>query len=457
MKKKRDDALLRNKRRKKEYTAVPVLAHPLQLPPTNAQMMQHGDPISQIFRVSMSKPTPQQLPFDIHCQNVEFNREEIKYLKSLPEATRAEITNKINGIQDDTSECPRRFRVLKSYLPNQNEIFKRLERCETPKYEQWVENALRIPFGKFSERMVDSENKNDLSRFAGQIRLTMDECIYGQKKTKDEVMRMTCQWLCGGANNQSLNLALHGLPGIGKTTFAKSVLAKTFNRPFQFISLGGISDAAYLTGHNYTYEGAIYGRIMEAVISSNVMDPIIYFDELDKISKTQKGDEIVNTLIHLTDASQNSHFRDKFFHGIDIDLSKVIFVFSFNNIRDVNPILLDRLNIVQMDAPDLASKVEIAKRHLIPRIVKSCNANDSVSFSSEMIEYIIDNFTDEAGVRNLERCITKIVTTLNVLDCSSEDPILPPTMAKKISKELINFVLSDQKTESSDIISRMYC
>ena len=404
----------------------------------------------QIIRVSMQ----QQQQAEPSCkEHKELNREEIAYLKTIPDEQRVRYMNRLKLLSNEV-DCPRRFRVLNSELPNQKEIFKRLDRCESPKYEQWDESALRIPLGNFSPPPVDISKPQLVSQYVENIRTIMDAEIYGQMNAKNEVMRMVCQWLKG--EGKAYSLALEGLPGIGKTTFAKSVLSKAFNRPFQFISLGGCSDSAFLTGHSYTYEGALHGRIVDAVISSGVMDPIIYFDELDKISKTAKGDEIVNTLIHLTDASQNNHYRDKYFHGINIDLSKAIFVFSYNNVKDVSPILLDRLNIVYMDPPTLDSKIKIAQLHLLPRIYTDCHMN--VHFSESTLRDIVSRFTQEAGVRNLERCLKRLVSTLNVLTCNNADPILPNAITERtgISQEFIDYVLSDKSEKPGTYIASMY-
>ena len=174
---------------------------------------------------------------------------------------------------------------------------------------------------------------------------------------------------------------------VAATTFAKRALASAIGRPFVFIALGGASDAAFLTGHSYTYEGAIAGRLAESLRECKVSDPVIFIDELDKISKGSKGDEIANVLIHLTDREQNSHFRDKYFHGIDIDLSRAIFVFSFNSAKDVNPILLDRINVINMKTPSVEEKITICKKHLIPRAFRaaSCDGKHFVKFSDDCI------------------------------------------------------------------------
>ena len=128
-------------------------------------------------------------------------------------------------------------------------------------------------------------------------------------------------------------IALYGPPGTGKTELIKKGIAKAMDKPFIFISLGGAQDSSYLDGHSFTYEGSIYGRIAQALIDAKCMNPIIYFDELDKVSNTDKGQEIINVLIHLTDYTQNSHFMDDYMDGIVVDLSRATFIFSFNEFK----------------------------------------------------------------------------------------------------------------------------
>jgi ATP-dependent Lon protease len=290
----------------------------------------------------------------------------------------------------------------------------------------------------------------------------MDAALFGQQDAKDEVIKLVCQWACSGSTN-SFAIGLEGAPGIGKTTFAKRALAAAINRPFVFIGLGGASDASFLVGHSYTYEGAIPGRLADALRESKVSDPVICIDELDKISKGPKGDEIVNVLIHLTDREQNSHFRDKYFHGIDIDLSRAIFVFSFNDARQISPILLDRLNIIHMKTPSVNEKVTICKSHLIPRAIKAATyaGNEFVNFSNEAIKYIVEKYTNEFGVRDLDRHIIHIVNSLNVYihggpECLPNMKLDLPLSCKKVdcSTKIISSMLGAIQTESSH--SMMY-
>jgi ATP-dependent Lon protease len=199
------------------------------------------------------------------------------------------------------------------------------------------------------------------------------------------------------------------------TSIIKEGIAKAMDKPFVFISLGGASDASFLEGHSYTYEGSIYGRIMNGIITSKCMNPIIYFDELDKISQTAKGEEITNILIHLTDPSQNTHFRDKYFHGIDIDLSKATFIFSFNDPSRVNHILLDRITTVETKYLLVNQKIHIAKNYLLPEIFKDMGMqSNDIIFTDAILQLLIDNYTREGGVRKLKSLLYNIIRECNI-------------------------------------------
>ena len=163
----------------------------------------------------------------------------------------------------------------------------------------------------------------------------LDEAVYAQDDAKQELLRIIAQWINGEMKGYCLGF--EGPPGTGKTSLAKkgisSCLKNEFGekRPFAFISLGGSSNGSVLEGHSYTYVGSTWGKIVDVLIETQCMNPIIYFDELDKISKTEHGKEIIGILTHLTDSSQNDEFYDKYFAGVKIDLSRVLFIFSYND------------------------------------------------------------------------------------------------------------------------------
>jgi ATP-dependent Lon protease len=187
-------------------------------------------------------------------------------------------------------------------------------------------------------------------------------------------------------------------------------------RDFAFIALGGATDSSFLEGHSYTYEGSTWGKIVDILIHCNSMNPVIYFDELDKISETAKGEEIAGILTHLTDTSQNASFHDKYFAEIDFDLSKCLFIFSYNDASRVNPILLDRMYRIEANGYSKKDKTQIAQNYLIPKICKEVGfATGDIVISDEVIEYIVEHMTDgEEGVRNLKRCLEIIHTKLNL-------------------------------------------
>jgi ATP-dependent Lon protease len=211
-------------------------------------------------------------------------------------------------------------------------------------------------------------------------------------------------------------IAIHGPPGTGKTTLVKEGISKILNRPFAFIALGGATDSSFLEGHGYTYEGSTWGKIVQILIDSQCMNPVIYFDELDKISDTPKGEEIAGILTHLTDISQNSQFHDKYFAEIDFDLSKCLFIFSYNDETRVNPILKDRMYRIQTNGYSQKQKTIISNNYLLPKLREQVKFDlGDIVIPEQTLHYIIEHLCDkEKGVRNLKRCLEIIYTKLNL-------------------------------------------
>jgi ATP-dependent Lon protease len=244
---------------------------------------------------------------------------------------------------------------------------------------------------------------------------SLNDAVYGLDDAKLQILQMMGQWISNPTSIGSA-IAIKGPMGTGKTTLVKEGVSRILNRPFEFIALGGATDSSFLEGHSYTYEGSIWGKIVDILIKSKCMNPIIYFDELDKVSDTPKGEEIIGILTHLTDTTQNSKFHDKYFSDIDFDLSKVLFIFSYNDDDKVNPILRDRMYRIQTDGYNGKEKMVISHDYLMPSIERNVNfAKGDIIITDAAIDYIVREYTgEEKGVRNLKRCIEIIYTKLNM-------------------------------------------
>jgi len=280
----------------------------------------------------------------------------------------------------------------------------------------WISGFTDLPLGIYRDLPVKIEDGAEkCGEFMTGVHKAMESAIYGHDEAKLQILQFVSSWIANPKAHGNV-LSIHGPMGVGKTTLIKNGVAKALERPFHFITLGGATDASFLDGHSYTYEGSTWGKIADVLIQSKCMNPIIYFDELDKVSETPKGDEIMNLLIHLTDGSQNDRFQDKYFTGIDFDLSRCLFIFSHNNHEKVNPILRDRMYNIAVKGFSLKDKLLIAENYLLPEALRESGLFEKVNISKEILQYIVENFTGgEGGVRELKRCIQTIASKLNLL------------------------------------------
>ena len=284
------------------------------------------------------------------------------------------------------------------------------------KSKTWVDTFMHIPFGKYQELPINKSHGVEACHdFMETAKKTLDGAVYGLNDAKLQIMQMVGQWI-SNPRAVGTSIAIKGPAGTGKTTLVKEGISKILNREFAFIALGGATDSSFLEGHSYTYEGSTWGKIVDILIQSRSMNPVIYFDELDKISDTPKGEEIAGILTHLTDTSQNSQFHDKYFAEIDFDLSKCLFIFSYNDESKINPILKDRMYRIQTKGYSKKEKSEIADNYLLPTIRQMVSfEKEDITIELDALHHIIDNYTeDEQGVRNLKRCLEVIHTKLNL-------------------------------------------
>ena len=310
----------------------------------------------------------------------------------------------------NTVNKPIIFKILESSLSyfHKNMVLYKLQNLDTMqtsdseyyKLSQWIDNILDIPFNIYKQPLYITHNS---SKIFHDARAHLDSVIYGQQQTKQHILEIIAKMISNPQAHGSV-FAVEGEPGTGKTTLIKNGLSFVLGLPFVFISLGGAQDASYLTGENYSYVGSKCGKIIQALKEVKCMNPIFYFDELDKVSNTDKGREIINLLIHLTDYSQNQHFLDYYMDGITIDLSRATFIFSFNDRDKVCPILLDRMDIIKFKSYCKEEKTHIIEHYLLPSIAQQYFNN----------KYVI-KFMDDNHKHNILNNIINSNTNINKL------------------------------------------
>lgn len=262
-------------------------------------------------------------------------------------------------------------------------------------------------------------NIENMGKYIENMRNTLDSAVHGHASAKRQLERIIGQWITGESSGYCFGF--EGPPGVGKTSLAKYGLAKCLtnntgeSRPFAFIAMGGSSNGSTLEGHNYTYVGSTWGKIVDVLMDKKCMNPIIFIDELDKISNTEHGREIVGILTHLIDSTQNDCFQDKYFSGVDLDLSKALFIFSYNNPEAVDKILLDRIHRIKFKHMSIDEKLTICSDYLLPEMYKKMGLNANViHFSDGNLKYIIERYTCEPGVRKLKELLFEIVGEMNI-------------------------------------------
>ena len=271
-------------------------------------------------------------------------------------------------------------------------------------------------------KSIANEFKNDLKSVVN----ILDESIHGHDHAKNQILKIIGQWMNGEQSGYCFGF--EGSPGVGKTSLAKRGLANCLkhddgtSRPFSFIALGGSCNGSTLEGHSYTYVNSMWGRIVDILMDSKCMNPIIYIDELDKVSKTEHGKEIIGILMHLIDTTQNSVFQDKYFSGIDIDLSKALFIFSYNDASQIDSILLDRIHRIKFDNLSLDEKLVITRKYILPEINRRMGLEGCVELSDEIILHIIETYTLESGVRKLKEVMFDLHGEINIELLRCDDP-----------------------------------
>jgi ATP-dependent Lon protease len=414
----------------------------------------YKDKNSRIFKkIIKDKNTTNDFSF-FNKLEIEEQKKIIKELKEINKLVRIEKPYRLSLLESNIpinlkAAAMKKINSLRYIEPGAGEFYK---------IKNWVDTFMRMPFDKYLTLPITIEDGVDKCHdFMANAQKTLDEAVYGLNDAKMQIMQMLGQLI---TNPKAIGtaIAIHGPPGTGKTSLVKEGISKILNRPFAFIALGGATDSSFLEGHSYTYEGSTWGKIVQILIDSKCMNPVIYFDELDKISDTPKGEEIAGILTHLTDTTQNSQFHDKYFAEIDFDLSKCLFIFSYNDETKINPILKDRMYRIQTKGYNQKQKTNISNNYLLPKIREQVKFNSTeIIIPDSTIHYIIENLCNkEDGVRNLKRCLEIIYTKLNLYrlmkpgsNLFEEDMSLKVEFPFTVTKDIVDKLIKKDKESTS--------
>lgn len=300
----------------------------------------------------------------------------------------------------------------------------------------YLENLLDMPWGEFTE---DTLNIKD-------ARKVLDKDHYGLKDVKDRIL----EYLAVKQISNSLRgpiLCLVGPPGVGKTSIAKSV-ATSLNRKFVRMSLGGVRDEADIRGHRRTYVGAIPGRIVTGLKEAKSMNPVFLLDEIDKLGMDFKGNP-ADALLEVFDNEQNKTFRDHYLE-VDVDLSEVMFITTANSLDGIPRPLLDRMELIEVSGYTYEEKFKIAKKYLVPKVLKEHGVdNKIITISDSALKLIIDSYTRESGVRNLQRQIANVIRK-GIKDIIEKDKKNLNISTKLVEKYLGPKIFSYEEIDKED-------
>lgn len=315
------------------------------------------------------------------------------------------IQDELGNSQDDEIEDLRNKGKEKAWSKEVADIFERevnkLERInpQSPDYNVqliYLQTLLALPWETYSTDDINLQNAEKV----------LNKDHYGLEKVKERILEHLAVLKLKG-DLKSPIICLYGPPGVGKTSLGRSI-ASALKRKYVRMSLGGVHDEAEIRGHRKTYIGAMPGRIIKSLIKAGTSNPVIILDEIDKLGSDHRGDPS-SAMLEVLDPEQNNTFHDNYI-DMDYDLSKVMFIATANNLGTIPTPLLDRMELIEVSGYITEEKIEIAKRHLIPKEMQANGLQkEHVKFTKAAIEYIIENYTRESGVRELEKKISKVM------------------------------------------------
>lgn len=374
--------------------------------------------------------------------NINQNQKEY-YLKEQLQVIKSELGEAGVDIEEDSEEYIEKINALdidenskQSLLKEANRLkFLAMGSPEVNVVRTYLDYVLDLPWGEYSEDKID----------IGLSRKVLDKDHYGLKDVKERVLEFISVRKLKKDMKGSI-LCLVGPPGVGKTSIVKSI-AESMNRKYVSMRLGGMGDESEIRGHRKTYIGAMPGRIVNSLINAETMNPVLLLDEIDKLSSDYRADP-ASALLEVLDPSQNNQFVDRYIE-IPIDLSQVMFVTTANSLQTIPRALLDRMEVIQISGYTSEEKFHIARNHLVKKQLQEHGLKSSqLKVSDSVIHKIINNYTREAGVRNLEREIAKICRKAAMIIVEGKQDSVSVT-----AKNYIDF-LGNEKILDDEIIRK---
>lgn len=355
------------------------------------------------------------------------------------------IQNELGGnvYEQDIDELQEKADRLKLEEKQRNAINKEIDKLrrlhpQSPDFStqmNYVENLIGLPWNIYTK---DNFNLKGAQK-------VLDKEHFGLERVKERIIEHLAVLKLKG-DMKSPIICLFGPPGVGKTSLGKSI-ANALKRKYVRISLGGLHDEAEIRGHRRTYIGAMPGRIIQGLQKAESANPVFILDEIDKVGNDYKGDPAA-ALLEVLDPEQNSAFHDNYI-DIDFDLSKVLFIATANSLSTISKPLLDRMEIIEVNGYIMEEKIEIARRHIIPRELENHGIKEKIDFNRRALAKIIENYTRESGVRELEKKIAKIIRKLALASAMDEE-IPAHIQATDVEKYLGKPEYSKDKYQGND-------